>query len=137
MGGSPPAMPPRRAIEEAHPPDRSRTGEPSARPRRTLVEEEQVRVGRRALEAVLENRRTALELLENADVDPDSAARGEEGSPPMPMRISVMRLIAAVGCFVGRLIHVYRLPGNKLEDRSAGNIFITEHRYSLGSLAAY
>ncbi|URE03075.1 hypothetical protein MUK42_20359 [Musa troglodytarum] len=115
MGGSPPAMPPRRAIEEAHPPDRSRTGEPSARPRRTLVEEEQVRVGRRALEAVLENRRTALELLENADVDPDSAARGEEGSPPMPMR----------------------LPGNKLEDRSAGNIFITEHRYSLDDNASW
>ncbi|CAL9090824.1 unnamed protein product [Musa textilis] len=104
MGGSPPAIATPSCDRGGSSPDRSRTGEPSARPRRTLVEEEQVRIWRRVLEAVLENCRTALELLENADVDPDSAAagepsdegvakdaplptaRGEEGSPPMPMR---------------------------------------------------
>nr|XP_009387163.2 PREDICTED: uncharacterized protein LOC103974128 isoform X3 [Musa acuminata subsp. malaccensis] len=87
MGGSPPATPPRRAIEEAHPLISPVPENPPARPRRTRAEEEQVRISRRALE----NCRKALELLENAagepydeDVAKDAplaTARGEEGSP--------------------------------------------------------
>ncbi|CAL9101944.1 unnamed protein product [Musa acuminata var. zebrina] len=87
MGGSPPATPPRRAIEEAHPLISPVPENPPARPHRTRAEEEQVRIRRRALE----NCRKALELLENAagepydeDVAKDAplaTARGEEGSP--------------------------------------------------------
>ncbi|RWW17067.1 hypothetical protein BHE74_00013018 [Ensete ventricosum] len=68
------------------------------RPREAAEEVEQVRVRRRALEVVLENCRRALELIENADIGPDTAAapnsedenevddaltpHREEGSPP-------------------------------------------------------
>ncbi|WOK93436.1 hypothetical protein Cni_G02133 [Canna indica] len=54
---------------------------PSARPRcpnTPAAEEEQIRVKRRALEAVLENCRRALELLENPNLDPDTAAVADE-----------------------------------------------------------
>ncbi|XP_009387160.3 uncharacterized protein LOC103974128 isoform X2 [Musa acuminata AAA Group] len=77
MGGSPPATPPRRAIEEAHPLISPVPENPPARPRRTRAEEEQVRIRRRALE----NCRKALELLDVAKDAPLATARGEEGSP--------------------------------------------------------
>lgn len=62
------------------------------RPREAAAEVEQVRVRRRALEVVLENCRRALELIENADLGPDTAAapnsedENDVDDAPSPLR---------------------------------------------------